>query len=109
MKTSSIAVETSQSTSQSDSIVRQTNKTFIPNYFYNLQATIAYEVPFVLIQGALHKHLYESVSSFTDGFQEQVYSCTFCCTFSEWTAKRSRWWMRIAAIWTRISRLRSQV
>ena len=30
MKTSSIAVETSRSTSQSDSIVRQTNKTFIP-------------------------------------------------------------------------------
>ena len=31
MKTSSIAVETSRSTSQSDSIVRQTNKTFIPD------------------------------------------------------------------------------
>ena len=32
MKTSSIAVETSRSTSQSDSIVRQTNKTFIPKF-----------------------------------------------------------------------------
>ena len=42
MKTSSIAVETSRSTSQSDSIVRQTNKRSFPNILIDLKFSCRY-------------------------------------------------------------------